>query len=200
MFTKNKSIQTPGEIKKMLSGTYFTELESLFESLIPRQWRISVMFWILTIQKRFHHQNHWVHDCSTDSTISSILEEIGADQFFSVVTDNEASMKATWREIMRQHPEISSRFFNPLIKDIINPQSKMIHFINNHSFHQQSSHLLIENWWKAKRSLHIKKTFYLSSNTILQRVHICKKPSWREICSKLATWRAPVHRRTLSKS
>ena len=46
------------------------------------------------------------------------------ETFLGVVTDNAASLKAVWRETIRQHPKISSHFFNILIKDIINPQSK----------------------------------------------------------------------------
>ena len=48
------------------------------------------------------------------------------ETFLGVVTDNAASMKAVWRETIREHTKISSHFFNILIKDII------IHFINNH--------------------------------------------------------------------
>lgn len=78
--------------------------------------------------------------------ICNVIEEVGADKFSCVVTDNAAVMRAAWKIIEQKYPHISAmgcaaHGVNLLIKDIldttnfikiIKDSEKIIKFITNH--------------------------------------------------------------------
>lgn len=78
--------------------------------------------------------------------IGSVIDEVGANKFCAVITDNAPVMQASWKEIEKKYPNIaaygcSAHGMNLLIKDIasipahsktINEASKIIQFVNNH--------------------------------------------------------------------
>lgn len=78
--------------------------------------------------------------------IMKVVEQVGAEKFSSVVTDNAAVMKAAWKIIEQKHPHITAmgcaaHTMNLLIKDIlgsninqktIKESEKIIKFVMNH--------------------------------------------------------------------
>lgn len=82
--------------------------------------------------------------------ICEVLEELGAEKFCCVVTDNAAVMRSAWQKIEGRYPHISANGcaahgMNLLIKDLlsahdktISESAKVIKFINNHYIVQET--------------------------------------------------------------
>ena len=77
-------------------------------------------------------------------SICRVIEELGAEKFVGVVTDNAANMRAAWRLIELRYPHISAigctaHCLNLFIGDLLEPHKtviveagKIIKYINNH--------------------------------------------------------------------
>lgn len=66
------------------------------------------------------------HAGNVAEAITNVVEELGAEKFASIVTDNAPVMKLAWKKIEEKHPNIkafgcAAHCLNLLIKDILEP-------------------------------------------------------------------------------
>jgi len=94
---------------------------------------------------------------------SNLIEELGPNKIFAVVTDNATNMKLAWQMIRAKYPHIltlgcAAHSFNLLFNDICSSESlntflaeikELVLFFNN----QIASSILLENQTKLKKQL-----------------------------------------------
>ncbi|KAM9400551.1 uncharacterized protein ACWYII_030419 [Salvelinus alpinus] len=121
------------KVKQIIEKTYCIAIISDGWSNVRGQGIINYLHPSTSILQEHRHEGQQTHGLYIADELKTVINDLGPQKVFALVTDNAANMKAAWSKVEKSYPHITpigcaAHAFNLLLKDIVALKTMDTHY------------------------------------------------------------------------